>query len=183
MEHFYNNIDSENWFGYENLYSTMVSRFGTDSHFIEVGSWKGMSACFMAVEIINSGKKIKFDCVDTWEFYDWFVDIGKSAYSDLYEIFIKNIEPAKDYINVVRSISWDAALHYNDESIDFVFIDAGHDYDSIKKDLISWLPKVKKGGVIAGHDYYHTPVLTAVHEMIGESNIIPNGSCWVYEKK
>jgi predicted O-methyltransferase YrrM len=182
MEHFYNNIDSENWFGYESLYSSMVSKFNDGSRFVEVGTWKGMSACFMAVEIINSGKNIQFDCVDTWEFFDWFVDINKSAYENLYETFLKNIEPVKNNIKIIRMISWEGASNYENESIDFAFIDAGHDYNSIKKDLISWLPKIKKGGVIAGHDYYHKPIFDAVHEVIGEKNIKPNGSCWVFEK-
>ena len=44
MEHFYKNINSENWFGYEDLYSSMVSKFGDGSHFVEVGVWKGTSA-------------------------------------------------------------------------------------------------------------------------------------------
>lgn len=64
MEHFYKEINSENWFGYENLYSYVVDKFDSGSHFVEVGVWKGMSACFMAVEITNSGKDIKFDCVE-----------------------------------------------------------------------------------------------------------------------
>jgi len=182
MEHFYKNINSDNWFGYESLYSSMVSKFDSGSRFVEVGSWKGMSSCFMAVEIINSGKNIQFDCVDTWEFFDWFVDIQKSAYENLYEIFLENIEPVKNNINVVKMISWEGASNYENESIDFVFIDAGHDYESVKKDLISWLPKVKKSGVIAGHDYYHKPVFDAVHELIGEKNINTNGSCWIFEK-
>jgi predicted O-methyltransferase YrrM len=182
MEHFYQNINSENWFGYEDLYSSMVNKFDSGSHFVEVGVWKGMSACFMAVEIINSGKNIRFDCVDTWEFFDSFTDISKGAYDDLYEIFLKNIEPIKENIGIVRKLSWEAPSNYEDESLDFVFIDAGHDYESVKKDLVSWLPKIKKNGVIAGHDYYHEPVRRAVHEIIGGENITP-GTCWVFLKK
>jgi hypothetical protein len=67
MEHFYNeNIFGENWFDYSELYKSQVNKAIDGSHFVEVGSWKGRSSAFMAVEIINSGKKIKFDCVDTW---------------------------------------------------------------------------------------------------------------------
>ena len=56
MEHFYQNL-GENWFTYPGLYSMVVDRFPTNSHFVEVGVWKGMSAVYMAVEIINSGTK------------------------------------------------------------------------------------------------------------------------------
>jgi hypothetical protein len=39
------------------------------------------------------------------------------------------------------------------ESLDFVFIDAGHQYEEVKADLEAWFPKVRKGGVVSGHDY------------------------------
>ena len=64
MEHFYQKI-GEDWFTYPNLYKKMVSDANENSHFVEVGVWKGRSAAFMAVEIINSKKDIKFDCIDT----------------------------------------------------------------------------------------------------------------------
>ena len=91
MEHFYKNINSENWFGYEDLYSSMVSKFGDGSHFVEVGVWKGTSACFMAVEIINSKKNIQFDCVDTWEYVETSNEIEKDMFYNLFDIFKKNI--------------------------------------------------------------------------------------------
>mgnify|MGYP003349871615 CR=1 FL=1 len=78
MQHFYENIGPENWFNYQDLYRMVVEKYPSGSHFIEVGSWKGRSSAFMAVEIINSGKNIKFDCVDTWE--------GSPEHADDYEI-------------------------------------------------------------------------------------------------
>ena len=184
MEHFYKNINSENWFNYEDLYTLMVNNFNSNSHFVEVGVWKGMSACFMAVEIINSGKNIKFDCVDTWEYVDTSKEIGEQQFENLFDIFYKNIEPVKNYINIVKSISWDGASNYEDNSLDFVFIDAGHDYESVKKDINSWYPKVKIGGVIAGHDYhYDCGVYLAVNEFFqNKKDIKQMGACWVYEK-
>lgn len=184
MEHFYQNIDSENWFGYENFYSDIVNKFESGSHFVEVGVWKGMSACYMAVEIINSKKEIKFDCVDTWEFVETSSEISEEKFENLYNIFLTNIKPVRHVINIVKSLSWDAAARYEDESLDFVFIDAGHDYNSVMNDLKSWYPKVKFGGIIAGHDYhYHCGVYPAVNEFFKEKNGINQiGACWVYEK-
>jgi predicted O-methyltransferase YrrM len=184
MEHFYQKVDSENWFGYEDLYSSMVNKFDTNSHFVEVGVWKGMSACFMAVEIINSGKDIKFDCVDTWDYVDTSNEINQHQFGELFNIFSKNIEPVKNNINIVKSLSWDGALNYEDNSLDFVFIDAGHDYESVKKDLNAWYPKVKNGGIIAGHDYhYDCGVFPAVNEFFEDKKDIKQmGDCWIYEK-
>ena len=86
MEHFYQNL-GQDWFTYPQLYKGMVEKFNEGSHFVEVGVWKGRSASFMAVEIHNSGKKIKFDCVDTWEYIDSQNDISKDLYENLYYIF------------------------------------------------------------------------------------------------
>lgn len=184
MEHFYKNINSENWFGFEDVYSSMVSKFDSGSHFVEVGVWKGMSACFMAVEIINSGKEIKFDCVDTWEYVETSKEISQHQFDRLFEIFQSNIEPVKDRIEIVKSLSWDGAERYDDCSLDFVFIDAAHDHESVIKDLTAWYPKIKIGGVIAGHDYhYHCGVFTAVNEFFEKQEIKQIGSCWLVEKK
>lgn len=152
MKHFYSEL-GEKWFTYPNLYKSIVQTFPTNSHFVEVGTWKGMSAAYMAVEIVNSGKNIKFDCVDTWEYLDSQKEIPKNAFENLYDIFLKNIEPVKHVITPVRAISWEAAQKYADNSLDFVFIDAAHDYESVKKDINAWYPKIKKEGILAGHDY------------------------------
>lgn len=183
MEHFYKTVNSENWFNYEDLYSNVVDKFDDGSHFVEVGVWKGMSACFMAVEIINSGKKIKFDCVDTWGFVETSSEIQESQFESLFEVFKSNIDPVKDQINIVKSLSWEGAKNYDDNSLDFVFIDAGHDYDSVMKDLNAWYKKIKGGGIIAGHDYhYDVGVYHAVNEYFNNTNITQIGACWLVNK-
>lgn len=184
MKHFYEEINSENWFGYEYLYKSIVEKFPNDSHFVEVGTWKGMSACYMAVEIINSNKNIRFDCVDTWEYVETSTEIAKEHFENLYEIFLENIQPVKDIINIIKSISWDAASLYSDQSLDFVFIDAGHDYESVFKDLNAWYPKIKNGGIFAGHDYhYNCGVFPAVNDFFKDKGKIKQiNACWLYEK-
>lgn len=183
MEHFYQTISSENWFNYPDVYSMMVEKYGDGSHFVEVGTWKGQSACFMAVEIINSEKNIVFDCVDTWEYVQTSSEIPKRDFENLYEIFLENILPVKDYINIVKGISWEASSKYDDNSLDFIFIDAAHDYYSVTKDLNSWFPKLKKGGTIAGHDYYPgLGVYPAVNDFFKDkTKLKTTESCWIYE--
>jgi predicted O-methyltransferase YrrM len=184
MEHFYDKIDSENWFTYPKLYAEMVARFPTGSHFVEVGTWKGTSACFMAVEIINSGKDIRFDCVDTWDFVE-VETISSELYKDLYNVFLKNIAPVCNQITPVREISWQAAELYADRSLDFVFIDASHNYESVSKDISAWFPKLKKTGIIAGHDYmdYFPGVVRAVNEFFHEHvhKIRKQETCWLLD--
>ena len=94
---------------------------------------------------------------------------------------MRNITPIKDYIKPIRAISWEGASYYADESLDVVFIDAAHDYESVTKDLKAWYPKVKKGGVFAGHDYRQDcGVFDAVNDFFkGRHTVTKKGPCWV----
>lgn len=164
MEHFFSSI--KGWFSFRAVYEQAVREAPDPAHFVEVGSWRGRSAAFMAVEILNSGKNIRFDCVD-----HWLGSIGAKMRDDpdvlsgeLYDIFLKNIAPVRDRIQVVRELSYEAPKLYLDESLDFVFIDAGHEYPDVHADIEAWWPKVKPGGVLAGDDFYGKGVKRAVSE-------------------
>jgi hypothetical protein len=182
MEHFYKNI-GEDWFTYPNLYSNMIKKFGDNSHFVEVGSWKGRSSVYMGVEIINSNLNIKFDCVDTWEGSEEHLDMDIIKNNQLYDLFLNNIEPVKSVINPIRKTSLEASKDYKDESLDFVFIDASHKYEDVLDDINAWLPKIKNGGIIAGHDYGHSSVNKAVNDFFVKKDFTISEDCWIYEKK
>jgi len=182
MEHFYQNIDG--FFDFQDLYSSAVQTFADGAHFVEVGAWKGTSAAYMAVEIINSGKIIKFDAVDTWlgsvehmsgQFADQDAIEGR-----LYETFLSNTEPVKHVINPIRLSSVEASKLYNDNSLDFVFIDADHRYEAVKADIAAWSPKLKIGGFLGGHDYWWGDVNRAVNEAFGTPEI--HRSSWMVRR-
>lgn len=183
MEHFYQNI-GEDWFTYPNLYKKVVESAGNEFHFVEVGSWKGRSSVFMAVEIINSGKNIKFDCVDTWEGSVEHLDYDEIKEKKLYDIFLNNIESVKHVINPVKMSSLEAVNLYGDKTLDFIFIDASHEYEDVKRDIIAWLPKLKIGGVLAGHDYgVFDGVTRAANEIFQAHEIEISESCFIYKKE
>lgn len=71
-------------------------------------------------------------------------------------------------IKALKGLSWEMASKVEDVSLDFVFIDASHDYDSVMKDLRAWDPKIKKGGIMCGHDIEIPGVRKAVLESYGE---------------
>jgi predicted O-methyltransferase YrrM len=82
-------------------------------------------------------------------------------------------------VTPLRADSVEASKTVADGSVDCLFIDAAHDYESVKKDITAWLPKVKKGGILAGHDWSWHGVRTAVQELL--PNAVPtNEDCWVY---
>lgn len=192
MEHFYESIHG--WFTFPNLYRQITNICPDGSHFVEIGVWKGRSAAFMAVELINSNKQIKFDCIDTWEGSEEHLDPNGDFFEEnlvndrdwLYKHFLENIEPVKDSINPIRKASLDAAGIYEDESLDFIFIDASHDYENVLKDIQAWFPKAKPfTGVISGHDYSWCPeVKNAVHDFFDPLGlqVQEQEGCWIVVK-
>jgi len=182
MEHYYQSI-GEDWFTYPNLYKSMVERFD-NAHFVEVGCWKGRSVCYLAVEIINANKNIKVDCVDIFDYSEIQSDIAPSEYQDIYGQLLENIKPVNHIVKPIKGESLKVSKFYPVESLDFVFIDAAHDYESVFNDIVSWYARVKKGGVIAGHDYESSNgVRLAVNKFFGEENIKKQENCWIYEKR
>jgi predicted O-methyltransferase YrrM len=149
------------------------------ARFVEIGVWKGGSTAYMGVEIFNSGKKIQYDAIDTFEgSKEHGVVVG------LYEEAYNNLKPLIDanVVNLIKAHSQDVVSKYEDESLDFCFIDGSHEYEDVKKDIQAYLKKVKKGGILAGHDYdsLWDGVIKAVDETLGDVKII-NGS-WIYYK-
>jgi len=95
----------------------------------------------------------------------YMIDIWDSVEKDYDDISNNKNHPnaykealaiANQYSNeaiMIKKNSLEAVLNFEDESIDFLYIDANHAYDFIKKDIEAWYPKVKKGGIFGGHDY------------------------------
>jgi hypothetical protein len=77
----------------------------------------------------------------------------------------------KDKIVFLEKSSIDAVKDFEDESLDFIFIDADHAYESVLNDLNAWYPKVKSGGLLAGHDIYYMDVAKAVYGFRESKNI------------
>lgn len=182
MEHFYKDIPG--WFQAADLYKSMVDRARGGSYFVEVGAWKGRSAAFMAVEIANSGKKIEFHVVD------WFKGSNEAEHradpavkeGRLREEFEANIQSVAGMLKVHEMSSLAAAALFANESLDFVFIDASHDYFSVRADILAWLPKVRTGGVLAGDDYGVFPgVDRAVKELL-PGHVNPKWPLWTWSK-
>ena len=170
MQHYYKNI-GEDWFTYPNLYRSAVAQYD-NARFLEVGSWKGRSVSFLGVEVKNQEKNIHITCVDTWCGSVDHPDFAKIDGNVIYNTFIENIEPIKDIITPVKMTSLEASETFEDETFDFIFIDAAHDYENVLKDMTAWYPKLKNGGLFSGHDYgTWAGVTKAVDEWVAANNI------------
>lgn len=177
MEHFFNKI--EGWFSFNKPYRDAVDNAKNDDVFVEVGSWKGRSAAFMAVEIINSKKKIDFYCVDSWQ----GDKNGGLENIDVYDEFMSNMKNVLDSVKIIRKLSTQASKDFEDKSIDFIFIDASHDYESVLEDIRHWYPKLKDSGIIGGHDTQVSDVKKAVEEYAKKINgqvLYDDHICWRY---
>lgn len=175
----------ENWFTYPTLYKDMVQKYPGKSIFVEVGAWKGKSAAYMAVEIANSNKQINFYVVDTWE--GSIEHKENPELSKLYDIFLDNMKPVEQYYFPMRMTSLEAAKQFDDNSVDFIFIDASHEYQDVVDDLKAWYPKLKTGGILAGHDYYPDQptwggVYKAVNEVFSNNHRHIDGNCFMISK-
>jgi predicted O-methyltransferase YrrM len=186
IQHFYEHVPGNSTDIIE-LYRDMVANAVDGARFVELGAFKGKSASFMAVEILNSGKRIKFDVVDMFEEAGVITRNASHPYEPAtYAEFMENTRGLfHGHGFSVYPMSTLAAAHeFARNSLDFVFVDADHSYDAVKADVAAWLPKVKPGGILAGHDYIvgeYPGVVQAALEL-SESNVEVRGICWVYRK-
>lgn len=97
---------------------------------------------------------IDLTCVDTWAVGDddQSKEIGPTLAEKRYERAKRVLEPLG--CKLIRAKSMDAVRDVPYDSLDFVYIDACHEFDYVMEDIIEWARRVKKGGLIAGHDYY-----------------------------
>lgn len=164
MDHFYQKY--EGWFDFEDIYREMVEYFPSGSKFVEVGVYRGKSSFFLGVEIVNSEKDIFCYCVDR---FTWSEDASYKGYLTKFNEQI-GFRGLADVLFPQCGMSVEVAGRFPDESFDFIFIDADHEYESVLADLEAWFPKLKPGGIIGGHDWSNEfpGVERAVREFFGE---------------
>lgn len=169
----YKNV--QGWFESEQLFTEAVSAAVSGSVFVEVGSWRGKSSCYMAEEIKKSGKKIDFFCVDTWEgsLEHMHTNDPSIINGTLFEEFSVNVAPFMGIVKPLRMTSLQASNFFSSESIDFLYLDAAHDYNSVLSDLKAWYPKLKIGAMISGDDYAPNweGVVSAVNQFSKENEL------------
>lgn len=95
-----------------------------------------------------------------------------------YKDLMVKLEEYGDRSIFYRESTFKAHRKIDDASLDFVFIDAGHGYDDVKKDITNWMPKIKEDGFIIGHDYTLSSVSKAVKEKLGRVNTGPDMIWW-----
>lgn len=134
----------------------------------EIGVYDGHYAEILCKNIPG----LNLAAVDCWQVYPGYPDRKlQSSMDAAYERAAKRLAAYRCHL--IKAFSAPASRMFGDESLDFVYIDGNHRYEFVQEDLILWGAKVRKGGIIAGHDYYITPqgkvgVIKAVDEYVVE---------------
>ena len=149
------------WLLFEPFYDHVIETFIKDGmKLIEIGNWQGGSVIYLAQKIKERGfKNVEIQAVD-------ITDAGQ----------LKNVEDCgvSDMVKVHIMPSCDLAARFDNDYFDFVFIDGDHSYEGVKKDIVSYWPKLKVGGIMGGDDYNNplpgiVGITKSVHDIFGQS--------------
>jgi hypothetical protein len=132
----------------------LLNLLGLKGKGVEIGVAKGEYSEI----ILKYGKLSTVYSVDPWkgfraEIYDDVNNVPQEEQDRRYELTRRKLERYGERSKILRMTSSDAAKLFNDRTFDLIYLDANHSYEEVKKDLEIWWPKLKKGGVFAGHDY------------------------------
>jgi hypothetical protein len=101
-------------------------------------------------------------------------------------MFLKNVQPYGDRVQFIHTSSQDAASNIKDSSLDYIFIDGEHSYESVTEDIKNYYSKVKTGGIFSGHDFSWPGVQQAVFEFIDGKPIdikFCSNDVWYWKKE
>jgi predicted O-methyltransferase YrrM len=149
------------------------------SHCImELGSWRGRSSSALAAN--TKGLVV---CTDTWQgSVEHHQMLEGKPTSGLWFAFQQN---TSRYDNIwplhANSLAAARIISRGPMRFDLIFIDASHDYESVKADIQAWLPLLAPGGHICGHDFMRWGVKNAVRQLVPRHRLVPNTSIWSTE--
>jgi hypothetical protein len=157
-----------------------LKKLGNIDKAIEIGVKEGKNA----VEIVNVVNELYL--VDPYLPYKDIQSIVTQKDQDIYKKeMLDRIAPYKDKVKFYQTTSEEASKMFDNEYFDYVYIDGDHSYEAVKKDLELWYPRVKKGGILAGHDFNkpHYGVFKAITKFAKLNNlkvlIIKQDKDWV----
>lgn len=130
-----------------NRFGEVFKKFGYTEG-AEIGTKKGV----YALTLCQTVPGLHLHCVDPWDANQPYG--GYQFTHDRYEKRARAVL-APYHVTIHKMKSLDALPLFKDGSLDFVYIDANHDFDHACADLIFWSQKVRSGGMVSGHDYFH----------------------------
>ena len=150
-----------------------------NGNLVELGVWKGLSLSSILEICRNNNNQVY--AIDPWKPISDDNDYQESLTTDIYEVFRNNLRLLgfENNVQVIRKSSVEAAEHFKNESLDLVFIDADHSYESVCADIETWWKKIRTGGILCGHDFtFKEGVCRAVNFYFYGQFELAGGSIW-----
>jgi hypothetical protein len=121
---------------------------------VEVGVAQGV----YSEQLLKSWKGKRLFSVDPWreypqEIYRDATNVRQEIHDRQFAETTARLAAFGDRSRVMRMTSSEAATTFGDGELDFVYLDAQHHHEAVKQDIALWMPKIKSGGLFAGHDY------------------------------
>lgn len=167
-------------FGFVKMLNELRCLTSKNSTMIEIGSHMGESTMLFASSNIFN----KIYTIDPHTGDEIFNKTHGYSWDDIKKQFELNTRYFHN-ISLISDYSFNVADRFDDNSIDFIYLDGAHDYESVKRDLQLYLPKLKPRGIIGGHDYNDNDwpeTCKAIHDIVGIPDTIFEDSSWIKQK-
>ena len=145
------------WFDYSAIYDLAVKECRAGGTMVELGNYLGRSLIYLGLKAQESGKQVRIVGADLFrsepcgfhhvEIMEEGVRWLHRTATDLHRAGLA------ENVSLLQWSSWECAKLFENESVDFCFVDACHEPYAVEQDLARWWPKIRRGGLLAGHDY------------------------------
>lgn len=116
------------------------------------GAEIGVETGLYSEQICKTNPNLMLYCIDPWQAYPGYRDHVSQKKQDQFYLETQiRLAPYKH--KIIRNYAEEAYRDFADNSLDFVYIDGNHDFFHVTQDIHYWIPKVRPGGIVAGHDY------------------------------
>ena len=149
----------------------------TDYTMIEIGSYMGESTMMFA----STGLFSTIYSIDPLDGYEEFNEMHNYSWEFVRDEFTKNTKYFDSIVHL-QDFSYNVIDKFENDSIDFIYIDGSHSEENVRRDLELYLPKLKKNGIIAGHDYLELvwpDLVKVVTDVVGKPDKIFSDTSWI----
>jgi len=149
----------------------------TDYTMIEIGSYMGESTMMFA----STGLFSTIYSIDPLDGYEEFNEMHNYSWEFIRDEFTKNTKYFDSIVHL-QDFSYNVVNEFENDSIDFIYIDGSHSEENVRRDLELYLPKLKKNGIIAGHDYLELvwpDLVKVVTDIVGKPDIVFSDTSWI----
>jgi SAM-dependent methyltransferase len=173
--------DVPGWFDFDDIYDEVIEErkaYTRTVRLVELGVAFGRSAIYLATQIrdrVPPGSQFEFYAIDKWEdvpgaglaVHPRLLEVARAAggFRQAFEWYAAECGVRRRVHGVPADQLW-AAAQIPDATIDMVFLDTCHTLEGTRAAIRAWLPKVRPGGIFAGHDF--TPGWPGVVQAVGE---------------